>query len=245
MKYLEENQLTWLNSVLSSYVVGDRVIAGKVEAYSCKKAGADKKLAKSLDLLYQQELEALALAADATLPPQLYAPLSSSPLGPLTASSTRKLLINLITTMNASFPDYDFSTLRPEQFTKEPDYRIAIQRINHDLAELLDAEQNGFGEKMWESIAESIKPDECEVYSYIPDMDSDPFSDGNLWSFNYFFYNKNMKKILYFTCMAKGLTTYEEGMDDETMDDPEAMDDDADDAVEDYFGMSPDWEDGN
>jgi hypothetical protein len=32
-------------------------------------------------------------------------------------------------------------------------------------------------------------------------------------------------------------------MDDEQMEDPEAMDDDMDE-VEDYFGMSPDWEDG-
>ena len=32
----------------------------------------------------------------------------SSPLGDFSDSSTRKLLINLIATMNASFPDYDF-----------------------------------------------------------------------------------------------------------------------------------------
>lgn len=60
------------------------------------------------------------------------------------------------------------------------------------------------------------------------------------WSFNYFFYNKNMKKIMYFTCMAKGLS-YEDGGDDETMEDAEAMDEDGDEATEDYFGMSPDW----
>ncbi|KAJ8537585.1 hypothetical protein ON010_g13013 [Phytophthora cinnamomi] len=30
-------------------------------------------------------------------------------------------------------------------------------------------------------------------------------------------------------------------MDDETMDEPADMDDDAEDAMEDYFGMSPDW----
>lgn len=235
MKYLEENALTWLNSVLGSYEIGDRVLCSKIEAYSCKKAGSDKKLAKNLELYYQQELEALSASKDL---------LSSSPLGPLTSAATRKLLINLISTMNASFPDYDFSTVKPEQFCKELDYRLAIQRINHDLAELIDAESNGFVEKMWEAIAETIKLDECEVYSYIPDMDSDPFSDGTLyvdvcsspcscctplrydaaivltnmcmtcfcmccrmnhrWSFNYFFYNRNQKKILYFTCMSKG-----------------------------------------
>lgn len=172
MKYLEENALTWLNSVLGSYEIGDRVLCSKIEAYSCKKAGSDKKLAKNLELYYQQELEALSASKDL---------LSSSPLGPLTSAATRKLLINLISTMNASFPDYDFSTVKPEQFCKELDYRLAIQRINHDLAEPIDSESNGFVEKMWEAIAETIKLDECEVYSYIPDMDSDPFSDGTLY----------------------------------------------------------------
>lgn len=39
------------------------------------------------------------------------------------------------------------------------------------------------------------------IYSYTPDMRSDPFSeDGCLWSFNYFFYNKKLKRILFFTC---------------------------------------------
>ncbi|ETN24086.1 hypothetical protein, variant 4 [Phytophthora nicotianae INRA-310] len=227
MKYLEEPQLSWLNSVLGSYEIGDRVLNGKIETYSCKKAGSDKRLAKSLELYYQQEIEA---AADL---------LGSSPLGPIAAPATRKLLINLISTMNASFPDYDFSAVKPEQFRKEPDFRIALQRINHDLAELLEAEGNGFVEKMWEAIAEAIKLDECDVYSYIPDMDSDPFSDGNLWSFNYFFYNKVQKKVLYFTCLCKG------DMDDETMEDSVVMDDDGEDAMEDYFGMSPDWEDGS
>ncbi|CEG35331.1 Mod5 protein sorting/negative effector of RNA Pol III synthesis [Plasmopara halstedii] len=232
MKYLEEPQLSWLNSVLGSYEIGDRVLNGKLETYSCKKAGSDKRLAKSLELYYQQEIEASAEF------------LGSSPLGPIAAPATRKLLINLISTMNASFPDYDFSAARPGQFRKESDFRIALQRINHDLAELLDAEGNGFAEKMWEAIAEAIKLDECDVYSYIPDMDSDPFSDGNLWSFNYFFYNKMQKKVLYFTCLCKGLT-YDSEVDDEVMDESTSTDEDGEDAMEDYFGMTSDWEDGS
>ncbi|CAH0522544.1 unnamed protein product [Peronospora belbahrii] len=221
MKYLEEPQLSWLNSILSNYEIGDRVLNGKLETYSCKKAGSDKRLAKNLELYYQQEIEA---AAAANL-------VGSSPLGPIASPATRKLLINLISTMNASFPDYDFSAVKPEQFRKEPDFRIPLQRINHDLAELLDAEGNGFVEKMW------------EVTFLI--WTRDPFSDGNLWSFNYFFYNKVQKKVLYFTCICKGLT-YNTETDDETMEEQRiATDDDGEDVVEDYFGISPDWEDGS
>ncbi len=34
-------------------------------------------------------------------------------------------------------------------------------------------------------------------------MNEDPFSDGALWSFNYFFFNKDLKRICFFTCLAR------------------------------------------
>lgn len=41
------------------------------------------------------------------------------------------------------------------------------------------------------------------VGSYNPDLDSDPFGEeGSLWSFNYFFYNKKLKRIVFFTCRS-------------------------------------------
>ena len=39
--------------------------------------------------------------------------------------------------------------------------------------------------------------------SYNPDLDSDPFGEeGSLWSFNYFFYNKKLKRIVFLTCRS-------------------------------------------
>ena len=41
------------------------------------------------------------------------------------------------------------------------------------------------------------------LVSYNPDLNSDPYGEeGTLWSFNYFFYNKKMKRILFLTCRA-------------------------------------------
>lgn len=37
--------------------------------------------------------------------------------------------------------------------------------------------------------------------------------------------------------------TYDTDTDDETMEEPAVVDDDAEDVMEDYFGMSPDWYD--
>ena len=34
-------------------------------------------------------------------------------------------------------------------------------------------------------------------------MESDPFGEkGSVWAFNYFFYNKKAKRILYFRCVC-------------------------------------------
>ena len=41
------------------------------------------------------------------------------------------------------------------------------------------------------------------VYSYVADLDSDPLSCGSLWSFNYFFYNATLARIVYFTVVAQ------------------------------------------
>lgn len=45
-------------------------------------------------------------------------PASASPLGSVNDSSTRKLLINLILTLNNTFSDYDFRALKPEDFVR-------------------------------------------------------------------------------------------------------------------------------
>jgi hypothetical protein len=40
--------------------------------------------------------------------------------------------------------------------------------------------------------------------SYKSDLESDPFGEkGSVWSFNYFFYNKKLKRILYFRCAGR------------------------------------------
>ena len=53
--------------------------------------------------------------------------------------------------------------------------------------------------QVWRRISEAISGTESEVYSYTPGRDSDPFdAEGSLWSFNYFWYNKKLKRILFF-----------------------------------------------
>eukprot|EP00640_Fibrocapsa_japonica_P006538 CAMPEP_0113938816 /NCGR_PEP_ID=MMETSP1339-20121228/5238_1 /TAXON_ID=94617 /ORGANISM="Fibrocapsa japonica" /LENGTH=185 /DNA_ID=CAMNT_0000942105 /DNA_START=153 /DNA_END=710 /DNA_ORIENTATION=+ /assembly_acc=CAM_ASM_000762 len=161
--------------------------------------------------------------------------LSSSPFGPISDSQNRRIVIDLISTMNASFPDHDFSLLRPEQFKYENNVGLVMNRVNAYLAELAATQNTMLLEELWGAIEESVKSQQWEVYSYIPDLEGDPFSEGNLWSFNYFFYNKNIRRILFFTCMSKSVdtssSTYGSGDEEDAMslDEPEVF---------------PDWEDG-
>jgi Maf1 regulator len=49
----------------------------------------------------------------------------------------------------------------------------------------------------------------CDVYSYRTDgPEADPFNDQNsIWAFNYFFYNRKLKRIVYFSCRSLRRTT--------------------------------------
>lgn len=122
----------------------------------------------------------------------------SSSLGDLSKPSARRLLVNLIFTLNDFFPDYDFETTRPEQFIFQDTNEI-IRKVNSHLAEL-SLSDNQFLEKLWHAVDDIVDLRKCEVFSYV--SDDEPFEDDAIWSFNYFFYNDVLKTICYFTCVA-------------------------------------------
>ncbi len=166
----------------------------------------DKKLSASID---QDVVEMMAGSPSN---------LSSSPVGPLTDPSSRKTLIYLILTLNHAYPDYDFSALRGHHFTKE-NLHTGVVRVQQDIDALLlecakvyeaqegGAESGGLSAELWKSIDDVIGLVDCDAYTYKAVAEGDPFTDeGNLWSFNYFFYNRKLKRILYFSCRAVSKT---------------------------------------
>ena len=100
--------------------------------------------------------------------------------------------------------------------------------VNSSLFSAVGEEFNSLGPELWDSVDQEINLQSCDIYrwvlrlsllqkrprfsvsepviipvsalSYNPDLDSDPFGEeGSLWSFNYFFYNKKLKRIVFFT----------------------------------------------
>ena len=184
MKYLENIELERLSYFLTGHEIGNTILKSRIEAFSCKRAGDDKKLSKSLDQKFAED----------------YVASSSTSLGDMSQSATRKLLIDLVQTMNASFMDYDFSRMSAESFRSEVAANV-IQQINSYLSEVTTSRPQ-FLNELWKSINEVITIQDCDCYSYVPDYNDDPLCEGAIWSFNFFFVNKELKRICYFTCVA-------------------------------------------
>uniref|UniRef100_A0A8C5FUI0 Repressor of RNA polymerase III transcription MAF1 homolog n=1 Tax=Gadus morhua TaxID=8049 RepID=A0A8C5FUI0_GADMO len=178
----------------------------RIESYSCKMAGDDKHMFKQ----FCQEGEPHVL--EALSPPQSTCATSPSQLGKsseegedhLSDKCCRKTLFYLITTLNESFkPDYDFSTARSHEFSREPSLNWVANAVNSSMFSAVGEEFNSLGPEVWNTIDQEINLQGCDIYSYNPDLDSDPFGEeGSLWSFNYFFYNKKLKRIVFLTCRS-------------------------------------------
>lgn len=210
MKLLENPKLEAISEALAMEM-GECRILGKVESYSCKMAGQDKRLFK---LLSQEnghspsELQALSPPQSAlTVPhPNVVSRSSGEEAGgPLCHTCSRKMIFYLISTLNAAFhPDYDFSDAKSDEFSREPSLDWTVNAVDGNLFSAGGEQYSTqIRPRLWAAINDEINATDCEIYSYSPDLSSDPFGEeGVLWSFNYFFFNKKLKRILFFTCRA-------------------------------------------
>lgn len=198
MKFLEYTQLNRISDFLSHLNLGERTIKGSLEAYSCKHTGTDKRLSLSLE---HEILDYLGRSSDTDSP---------SPADYLISRSSRKTLIYLILTLYHMYPDYDFSAVKAHQFFTDESWDSFEQIFDAYMREASKEwiETNGGSsllEDLYKALDEVVKLSECEIYSYNPDSDADPFLQrGAIWSFNVFFYNRKLKRVvsLRFCCLS-------------------------------------------
>ncbi|EDV29076.1 expressed hypothetical protein [Trichoplax adhaerens] len=202
MKLLPNVNFESLNSKLSSIENNECRIEGRVESYSCKMAGNDKKLYKMLNIDGETANDLQALSPSQ----QSFYTQSGSPVvaGQICNTCSRKTLYYLVSTLNASFfPDYDFSDAKSDEFSQEPSVQFVKKAIESNLMPADPQFYIGMQQHLWQTIDNEITLTDCDIYSYNPDMNSDPYAEeGILWSFNYFFYNKKLKRIIFFSCRA-------------------------------------------
>ncbi|KND00456.1 RNA polymerase III-inhibiting protein MAF1 [Spizellomyces punctatus DAOM BR117] len=199
MKYLTDNEsLENINNQLSCIDTGDCRIFGRIEAYSCKNTDDDRRLKKHVDEKYPVQEGGVEIGS-------WQSPRSMNNSSPLNDRISRRTFFYLLATLNAAFPDYDFSDLNPESFSKVP-ISIVANTVNTTLLVHLgiDSVAHAVGAKIWAAIDEVIDLNECDMYSFNPDGDVEPDAEeqGNLWSFYYFFMNRKLKRIVFFTARA-------------------------------------------
>jgi len=204
MKFLDLPEMRHVNAVLSQADLGDVVVEGALEAYSCKAVKDDHKLMSKKQAEVAQlkksmgspKLSPVILCTKAASPTAM-----ESPLGPIDTSATLKLLVNLISTLNNSFPDYEFSDVEANDF-KQESISSVVDTIDHLLLNAsLEKKCPGFRARFWKAVDKAVVPSQCEVYQYIPCDDSD-LCVGKLWTMFYFFYNRRKSRIVLLACTA-------------------------------------------
>ncbi len=125
------------------------------------------------------------------------------------ASEKKALLAGLISTLNESHPDYDFSNSSPDQFIIEDDLAKVVRDVNSHLSKLLEGDPT-FLESLWKEINQAVSLNDCQIFKFQPDLDED--YEHIVWSFNYFFFNDagngaNPGLICYLTSTARYTTS--------------------------------------
>lgn len=93
--------------------------------------------------------------------------------------------------------------MQSHEFSKEPSLQWVSTAIDSQLTATIGDLYKALRPALWTAMDNEISLESCAIYSYNPDLCSDPFGeDGCLWSFNYFFYNKKLKRIVFFACRA-------------------------------------------
>lgn len=186
----------------------------RIEAYSCKATNKDKKLYRSIDHHWEDEV---AFKSASPNHPST-ATILDSPFGPLDQPQARRTFCLLIATLNVAFPDHDFSDISPDQFARETNGGAPILNAlsnaltaprdasNHHLsscsfaafpASYAESKEDSFRSSspitsilhqlhqtppaaiishpaLYRILTDVVTLSECEVYTYSPDVYSDP-----------------------------------------------------------------------
>ncbi|AQK72323.1 transcription regulator [Zea mays] len=173
MKFLEYTPFDSINLFLEQLDLGDCTIRGNLEAFSCKHTATDRRLSISLE---HEILDYLGKSSD------------SDPSSPVEHLASRS------------------SAVRAHLFFQEEELESFKQMVDTYLSDAsrqwaATNEGSSLLDSMTKAIDEVIKIKECDIYSYNPDSDADPVLEkGAIWSFNYYFYNRKLKRVVSFRC---------------------------------------------
>ncbi|KAJ9469484.1 Repressor of RNA polymerase III transcription maf1 [Diplonema papillatum] len=196
MKLLDIDGFAALNGVLGSVQCPGVVVTARLEAYSCKRVSHDKKLAKiiqeraatSPNTVAQQPSPSImpfpvGFGEDGSfaLTPLEYQPsfASDDVSVPLQGDSAedRAAIVDLITALNVSYSDHDFTDVHPSYFGRETQKSVRAV-INNKLSmpsqELRKAGVPDLEAAFWREVDRVVGLKESEFFSYNPPSSESP-----------------------------------------------------------------------
>ena len=69
--------------------------------------------------------------------------------------------------LNASFPDYDFSSVKSEAFSREGDLTWIVNNINSNLSTSMGEDFVKLSPNLWKAIDDEICLSDCEIFRYL------------------------------------------------------------------------------
>ncbi|CAL9730383.1 repressor of RNA polymerase III transcription Maf1p [Monosporozyma unispora] len=126
------------------------------------------------------------------------------PFGPINEPSSRRTFAYLIAILNASYPDHDFTSLEPTDFTKNS-LKSFISKFENSLYSM--GKQLNEQDWIWEIINNHMTLSDCVVYQYSPSKSFLEDEPGYLWSLMGFLFNRKRKRVAFIYLIASRLTT--------------------------------------
>jgi len=180
----------------------------RVEVYSCKMTNDEKhfvrKKQSSLNGSFSPPSKFCYTTAHSPQSEDQYGiGISAAPKPNPVTQSDAKTICHFIQALNASYPDYDFSDSLASDFAQETDVATVRVYIDDLLGKSLKHVYFSECDDFWKEIDANIGLGVSEVYSYNCEKISTPFADDDcIWSFGYFFFNRGIKRLLFFACRA-------------------------------------------
>ncbi|KAK5781797.1 hypothetical protein RI543_000697 [Arxiozyma heterogenica] len=126
------------------------------------------------------------------------------PFGPINEPSSRRTFAYLIAILNASYPDHDFSSLEPTDFTKSS-LKSFISKFENSLYSM--GKQSNEQDWIWEIINDHMTLSDCIVYQYSPLKSFLEDEPGYLWNLMGFLFNRKRKRVAFIYLIASRLNS--------------------------------------
>lgn len=149
----------------------------------------------------------------------LPAKITYGPFGPLDTVSSRKTLMYLIMTLNATHPAHDFTTISPTSFHRERHVRHTLSHIlpptnpgvQSEFFTMLDKEldwrmPNSLSSPHSHSSSSSGNGD-CTVYNVDESELLEALPVGTVWCTTLFWVNRKLKRVLFLEVHARSITS--------------------------------------